>query len=277
MAKTRRLIREHLKLVDAVIELRDARIVQSSRNPEIDRLTEKKPRVVLLNKADCADEHATRRWCDVLQKDGVIALAADSKSGRGLGQIGPAVKKAAADRLASLARRGMGERPLRLMVGGIPNVGKSSFINRMAGSRKAKVEDRPGVTRGPQWVRLADGMELLDMPGVLWPKFEDKTVGLHLAWTGAIRDAVMDTEELAARLAAFLYRRYPRLLAARYSLGEGQTFENGHEILEQIARNRGMLLPGSEIDLLRAAVTLLDEFRGAKIGRISLETPEDGR
>ncbi len=278
MAKTRRLIRENLRLVDAVVELRDARIVRSSRNPEIERLTKGKPRVILLNKCDMADESVTRKWCAFLGKKGLYALAVDCRSGKGLDRFAPLLKEACAEKLARNAAKGMENAPLHLMIVGVPNVGKSSFINRMAGSRRAKVEDRPGVTRGTQWVKLSGGMELLDMPGVLWPKFDDQQVGRHLAYTGAIRDQIMDTEDLACTLLPLLAEKYPKLLADRYRLSEEElALRDGWELLTAVARRRGMLMSGGVEDTLRASGTVLDEFRGAKIGRISLESPEDLR
>ena len=275
MAKTRRLIRESLSLVDAVVEIRDARIVHSSRNPEIERLTKGKPRLILLNKSDVADAAVTKRWCDFFAKKGIASLAVDCKSGRGLQKFEPALRELCAEKLARNAARGMEGKPLRLMIVGIPNVGKSSFINRMAGSRAAKVEDRPGVTRGRQWVRLSGGMELLDMPGVLWPKFEDQQVGRNLACTGAIKDEIMDTEDLACTLLPTLAKQYPAALCERYKLTEEELALDGWELLCLIAKKRGMLVRGGEADSLRASVMVLDEFRGGKIGKISLETPED--
>ena len=200
MAKTRRLIRSNLPMVDVILELRDARIVRSSRNPEIGSLIRNKPRVILLNKADIADETITREWVARFKKDNIETLCIDCATGRGLGQIPRAIERAAKERIERMESKGMTGHLLRAMVLGIPNVGKSTLINRLAKSHKAKVEDRPGVTRGPQWVRLEGGMELLDMPGVLWPKFEDRVTGLHLALTGAVRDAVVDTEALAIAL-----------------------------------------------------------------------------
>jgi len=276
MAKTRRLMREHLRLVDAVVELRDARIVRSSRNPEIERLTRGKPRVVLLNKCDMADESATRAWGAFLSEKGLPTLAVDCRSGKGLNRFEPLLREACAEKLARNAARGMQGAPLRLMIVGIPNVGKSSFINRMAGARRAKVEDRPGVTRGTQWVKLSDGMELLDMPGVLWPKFEDPHVGRNLAYTGAIRDQIMDTEDLACTLLPLLAQRYPQALAERYRLTEEElAVPDGWELLCAVAKRRGMLVRGGEADTLRASAAVLDEFRAGRIGRISLERPED--
>ena len=278
MAKTRRLMRESLPLIDAVIELRDARIVRSSRNPEIERLTKGKPRLILLNKCDVADPAVTQGWCDFFSKKGLCTLAADCRSGRGLQKLEPALREICAEKLARNAARGMEGRPLHLMIVGIPNVGKSSFINRLSGSRAAKVEDRPGVTRGRQWVKLSGGMELLDMPGVLGPKFDDQQVGRNLAYTGAIKDAIMDTEDLACTLLPFLAERYPHSLCERYKLEEQELSSlDGWELLCRIAQKRGMLVRGGEADTLRASVMVLDEFRGGKIGRISLERPEDIR
>ncbi|MEG2174062.1 MAG: ribosome biogenesis GTPase YlqF [Oscillospiraceae bacterium] len=273
MAKTRRLMRESLPLVDAVVEVRDARIVKSSRNPEIDHLISRKPRIILLNKSDLADDRATRAWQEFFRIRGIAALAVDCRSGKGLSALPATLREETSEQLARLAQKGIVNRPLRLMVVGIPNVGKSSLINRLAGSRRARVEDRPGVTRGRQWIKLDDGMELLDMPGVLWPKFEDTRVGRNLAYTGAVRDSILDTEELAASLCRLLANRYPGCLAARYILEDEEG--EGFVLLERIAQKRGMRLAGGKTDLLRASVMLLDEFRGGKLGRISLEAPEE--
>lgn len=275
MAKTRRLMRESLPLVDAVVELRDARIVRSSKNPEIEKIIGSKPRIILLNKADASDERVTAAWCAWFEKKGVTALAVDCRSGKGLRGVDAAVKKVCAEVLARYESRGMKGRTLRLMVVGVPNVGKSSFINRMAKSRRAKVEDRPGVTRGRQWIKLDDGSELLDMPGVLWPKFEDRAVGRKLAYTGAVKDAILDTEDLASTLLTLLAQKYPKKLCERYNL-EAESIKDatGFELLEMIAAKRGMLIAGGERDTLRASATVLDEFRAGKIGKISLEAPE---
>jgi len=278
MAKTRRLIKASLPLVDAVVELRDARIVRASRNPEIESLTKQKPRLILLNKADMADEKVTKEWCEFFKKKGLAVMAADCRSGRGLKQIAPLLNEVCAERIARNQQRQMTGRPLRIMIVGIPNVGKSSLINRLAGSRRTKVEDRPGVTRGQQWVKLTDGMELLDMPGVLWPKFEDQRVGRYLAYTGAIRDQIMDIEDIACTLLELLKARYPEELCARYKFGAEEIADlNGYDMLCLLAVKRGMLISRGEGDTLRAANTLLDEFRGGKLGRISLETVEDIR
>lgn len=275
MAKTRRLMAQCMPLVDIVVEIVDARIPHSSRNPEIDKIAGAKPRLILLNKSDYADENCNKSWCNYFAAKGIKAIPTDCRSGKGLKSFTTTVGEVLKDQRARLEAKGMAGRPIRIMVVGIPNVGKSSFINRMAGSRRTQVGDRPGVTRGKQWVKLENKMELLDMPGVLWPKFDDKTVGEHLAFTGAIKDDIMDIEGLAARLTLRLRDLYPQLLAARYQLDEASMSQKtGAELLTEIASKRGMLIAGGEIDTLRAAAMLLDEFRGAKIGRISLETPQ---
>ena len=276
MAKTRRLMKESLPLVDLVIELRDARIPFSSANPEMARMTGGKPRMILLNKSDAADDGVTKRWCERLTGEGACALAVDCRSGRGLRQVIPLAKTLLRAELEKREQKGMAGKPIRMMVAGIPNVGKSSFINRMAGGKRAKVEDRPGVTRGKQWVTLGGGVELLDMPGILWPKFDDPTVGEHLAFTGAIKDDILDSELLAIRLAGLLWREYPHLLRERYRLPESTPADIAPEaLLDLIAAKRGMLISGGEVDLERAAAMLLDEFRGGKLGRISLESPDE--
>lgn len=274
MARTRRKLKECLPLVDAVVEIIDARIPVSSRNPELDSLTEEKPRIVVLNKADMADEAATRRWVAHFRRSGAAALALDCKSGQGINGFVPLLRETLRDKLEAWKAKGMANRPIRAMVVGIPNAGKSSFINRMARGGKAKVEDRPGVTRGNQWYVLESGTQLLDTPGVLWPKFEDQQVARHLAYTGAIRDQVLDCEELACGLLALLRRDYGALLAARYKLPE-ELPEDGWELLCAVGRKRGMLISGGEVDTERAATTVLDEYRGGKIGRITLEWPEE--
>lgn len=276
MTKTRRLMEKDLKLVDIVVELTDARIPFSSRNPEIDRILGNKPRLLLLNKCDAADEAVNRRWCEYYKEKGITALPTDCRSGRGLKAFLPAVREVLKDQLARLEEKGMGGRPIRMMVVGIPNVGKSSFINRMAGSRVAKVEDRPGVTRGKQWAKLESGAELLDMPGVLWPKFDDQEVAEHLAFTGAIKDDVMDIEMLAMRLLEVLCKDYLPLVIERYKVtAEEVEGLDGYDLLELVARKRGMLMAGGAANTERAAITVLDEFRSGKIGSISLEKPED--
>ena len=274
MAKTRRKIKESLAKVDAVAELLDARVPISSRNPELGSLIGSKPRILLLNKSDTADEKQTRNWLSSYKRQGIAALALDCRSGKGLQQFVPAVRGLLQDRIAAWNAKGMTGKPVKVMIVGIPNVGKSSFINRMAGGNRAKVEDRPGVTRGNQWFSIGKGMELLDTPGVLWPKFEDPVVGERLAFIGSVRDTIMDTEQLAANLASLLAREYPAMLCVRYKLPNIET-EDGFALLEQIGRKRGMLISGGEVDLERAAAMLLDEFRGGKLGRITLEQPEN--
>lgn len=267
MTKTRRLIEADLKMVDAVVEVTDARIPESSRNPIMDELVGSKPRVMIMNKCDVADERAAIVWKKYYESRGICVIVCDCRSGKGINRFLPAVKKLLAELIERRKTRGMIGKALRLMVVGIPNVGKSSFINRMANSKKTKVGDRPGVTRGKQWVTIDKDVELLDMPGILWPKFDDKDVALRLAFTGAVKDEVMDTEALARALGETLWRDYPELVRARYKIsGEG-------DILTEIARARGMLVSGGEPDTERAAITLLDEFRGGKLGRITLELP----
>lgn len=275
MAKTRRLMRENLRLVDIVVEVIDARIPISSRNPELPGLVGQKPRIVLLNKCDAADDAVTRDWCSYYKEQGVVAIPTDCRSGKGIKQFVPAVKEVLRPLLERRAQKGMQGAPIRMMIVGIPNVGKSSFINRMAGSRRTKVEDRPGVTRGRQWVNLENGIDLLDMPGVLWPKFEDKRVGEYLAFTGAVKDNVVDIELLSMRLLELLNGRYHRLLCDRYKLTDEETAEiEAYDLLKLVARKRGMLQPGGEANTERAAIAVLDEFRSGKIGKITLETPQ---
>ncbi len=272
MARTRRQIQASLSLVDAVVEVVDARVPLSSRNPEVPQLTNNKPRIILLNKCDVADKEITLKWIDYFKSQNIPAIAVDSKSGTGLNQFIPAVKNLLADKLEKNKLKGI-NKTLRLMVVGIPNCGKSSFINRMAKTVKAKVEDRPGVTRGNQWFTIAGGIDLLDTPGVLWPKFDDKIVGERLAFTGAIRDNILDIESLAMRFIESLPEKHIPMLKQRYKLPESLP-EDSYEVLQLIAKSRGMLISGGEYDTERAAIMLLDEFRGAKIARISLETPE---
>lgn len=275
MAKTRRLMRESLRLVDIVVEVIDARIPISSRNPELPGLVGQKPRIVLLNKCDAADDAVTRDWCSYYKEQGIVAIPTDCRSGKGIKQFVPAVKEILRPQLERRAQKGMQGAPIRMMIVGIPNVGKSSFINRMAGSRRTKVEDRPGVTRGRQWVNLENGIDLLDMPGVLWPKFEDKRVGEYLAFTGAVKDNVVDIELLSMRLLELLNGRYHRLLCDRYKLTDEETAEiEAYDLLKLVARKRGMLQPGGEANTERAAIAVLDEFRSGKIGKITLETPQ---
>lgn len=276
MTKTKRKIQSSLKLVDAVAEIIDARIPVSSRNPDLAEIVGSKPRVVLLNKCDMADPNATARWIEYFKSNKIVAIPVDCKSGKGLNKFIPAVKEVLAERIAAWKNKGMVNRSIRVMVVGVPNVGKSSFINRIAKQNRAKVEDRPGVTRGNQWFTVAKGFELLDTPGVLWPKFDDKVVGEHLAFMGSVKDEIVDTEQLASRLLEFLSEKSTPQFVERLKLAEVD-YKNmqGYELLEIVARKRGMLISGGEADTERAASMVLDEFRGAKLGRITLELPEN--
>lgn len=270
MARTRRQIKESLPLVDAVVEIVDARVPVSSRNPELPELIGQKPLMVILNKCDLADENATRRRISELGKQGVTAIAVDCRSGKGLNAFAPTVRRMLADKIEANAQKGMAGKPLRLMVVGIPNTGKSSFINRMAGKNKAKVADKPGVTRQNQWFSIGSGIELLDTPGVLWPKFDDPDVGLRLAFIGSVKDTILDIELIAARFLTIMNENYPERIKERYKLEfplESEEFER----LEMLARKRGMLISGGEPDTERAAVMLLDEYRAGKLGRITLD------
>lgn len=276
MAKTRRLIKESLPLIDAVTELLDARIPMSSRNPELDELTQKKPRIVLLNKCDMADSKTTAQWIEYFKAHGQYAIAVDCRTGKGLSQYQPLIRKVLSDKIKSNEEKGMPGKPLRVMVVGIPNTGKSSFINRMAGKSRAKVADKPGVTRHNQWFAIGSGIELLDTPGVLWPKFDDPEVGDKLSFIGSVKDEVTDSETMALRLLKILVKDYPTLLCERYKLKtQDITDAQPYEILEAIGRKRGMLIRGGEIDIERASVMLLDEYRSAKLGKISFENPKD--
>ena len=274
MTKTRRMIAENLKFVDVVAEVIDARIPIASRNPDIDDLVGAKPRVVILNRCDQADPAASKSWGDYFRKKGISVLECDARSGTGVSQFSPIMRSALKEQIAKWKEKGQVGRPVRAMVVGIPNVGKSTFINKVAKKKSAKTSDRPGVTRGKQWITVDQGLELLDTPGILWPKFEDETIGLHLAFTGAVRDAIMDVETLAFHLILLLAQRKPEALTARFKFvpEEGMT---GWEMLELGARKRGFLVSGGEVDLERMANILLDEFRGGKLGRITLELPED--
>lgn len=276
MAKTRRLMKANLPLVDVVVEITDARVPASSRNPEMKSLVGTKPRVVVLNKCDMANEELTAEWIEHYRSKGIKAIAMDCRSGKGLNKLVPTVKDVMKKELEKRAAKGMEGKPIRMMIVGIPNVGKSSFINRVAGGKRAKVEDRPGVTRGKQWVTLEKGIDLLDMPGVLWPKFDDKLVGEHLAFTGAVKDDILDIELLAMRLAELLNREYHTLLCERYKLTDEETADiEPYELLSLIGAKRGMRVSGGEVNTERAATMLLDEFRGGKIGRITLEMPNE--
>ncbi|MDF2568209.1 MAG: ribosome biosis GTP-binding protein YlqF [Oscillospiraceae bacterium] len=272
MAKTRRLIKESLPQVDIIVEITDSRIPKSSRNPELDKWVENKPRIIVLNKCDAADNRITNEWIEYYKSQGIGALATDCKSGKGVKSFLPLVRSVLSELIERRKRKGMVGRPIRMMIVGIPNVGKSSFINRMANSKRAKVEDRPGVTRGRQWVSIDRDMDLLDMPGVLWPKFDDQSVGEKLAFTGAIKDDVIDIELLAMRLLWWLYKEYPSVLTERYKLDDVDVQEP-FELLEMVGRKRGMLISGGEVNTERAAIMVMDEYRGGKLGNISLERP----
>lgn len=275
MAKTRRMIQSNLSLVDGVVEILDARIPESSRNPEMDRLVKGKPRMFVLNKADMADDNATVKWLNYYKSKGFTAIKISCKSGNGLKNFLPAVKEQMLSELMARRReKGIENAPLRLMIVGIPNAGKSTFINRMAKSKKAKAEDRPGVTRTKQWVKLGDNVEMLDMPGVLWPKFEDQNVARKLAFTGAVKDDILDIEALASLLLENLAVNYPDSLMERYKIDSEGT---GFELLEKLGRKRGMLISGGEVNTERASITLLDEFRSGKLGNITLELPAEDK
>ena len=274
MTKTKRQIQASLKLVDAVAEIIDARIPISSRNPDLAKLIQNKPRIILLNKCDMANQTATKMWIDHFEKQGITAIAVDCKSGRGLNKFAPAVNKVMSERINRLKAKGMVNPMMRIMIVGIPNVGKSSFINKIAKQNRAKVEDRPGVTRGNQWFTIAKNLEMLDTPGVLWPKFNDKIVGEHLAFTGAVKDQILDIELLAVRLLDFLKELKPVDFISRFKLEETDLDNiDSYELLKIIARKRGMLISGGEVNTERAAIMLLDEFRCAKLGRITVDMP----
>ena len=272
MTKAERMIGENMKLVDAVAEVLDARIPASSRNPDLARLAGDKPRLVILNRTDLADPTVTARWREWFRHQGIAVLETDAKSGRGVRDFGPAVRGILRDHLAALEAKGQGSRPLRVMIVGIPNVGKSTFINKVAGRKAAAAADRPGVTRGKQWITIDAGLELLDTPGVLWPKFDSREVGESLALTNAIKAEVLDREELAADFMARLRDVCPGAIEARYRFTPDPE-KNGWELLEDAARRRGFLISGGEADLERMADVLLGEYRDGKLGRISLEAP----
>ena len=273
MTKTRRQIEADLKQVDAVCEIVDARIPLSSRNPDIDSICGSKPRMIVLNRMDLADPAATSRWKSYFEKKGMAVIATDCKTKRGISGFTPAARKACAEKLQRDAAKGM-NRPLRVMVVGIPNVGKSTLINQISGRKGAKAENRPGVTRGKQWVTVDAGLQLLDTPGILWPKFEDPEVGMMLAFTGAVKEGVIDVEELACRLMELLHKYYPQVLADRYKV-EAEPGTPGYALLEQAGRKRGLLLRGGEVHTERMAKVLMDEFRSGKLGKFTLEMPED--
>lgn len=272
MTKTKRKIQASLKLVDIVAEIIDARIPVSSHNPDLDKLIQGKPRIVLMNKCDMADRAQTDRWVEYYRKKNIVAIPVDCKTGKGLNRFIPTVRDVLSDKIEKWEAKGMRNRSIHIMVVGIPNVGKSSFINKMAKKDSARVEDRPGVTRGNQWFSIGQGMELLDTPGVLWPKFDDPEVGEKLAFTGAVKDQVMDTELLAFRLLEVMCRFPTQQFIERFKL-QNVDLESieAYDLLELIARKRGMLMSGGRVDTERASVMILDEYRSAKLGKITLE------
>ena len=274
MTKTRRMIQCQLKNMDAVCEILDARIPLSSRNPDVEELTVGKPRLIVLNRIDVADSDATRRWAAWFRGRGFAVLEVNAKEGQGTARFAAAVRELLADKLAAYAEKGQAGRMVRVMILGIPNVGKSTFINKVAKRKTAKAEDRPGVTRTQQWVPVDRSLELMDTPGMLWPRFDDPQVGLHLAFTGAVRDEILDTETLACRLMELLAQRYPQALAERYKI-EITPEDTGYDLLIKAGRRRGFMIRGGEVDTERMAKILLDEFRGGKLGRFTLELPED--
>ena len=276
MTKTRRMITAEIKNMDAVCEILDARIPLSSGNPDVDELTAGKPRLVVLNRVDQADPGETRRWAAYFRGKGYAVLEANAKGGAGTAQFAAAVRELLRDKLAAWADRGQVGRTVRIMVLGIPNVGKSTFINKVAHRKTARAEDRPGVTRSKQWVPVDSTLELLDTPGILWPRFDDPEVGKRLAFTGAIKDDVVDMEELACCLMDYLSRRYAPVLAERYKI-EVEPEDSGYDLLEKAGRKRGFLMRGAQVDTQRMARVLLDEFRGGKLGRFTLETVEDAQ
>ena len=276
MAKTRRMISDCLGSVDIILELLDARIPYSSKNPEIEKLTAGKPKLTVLTKASLADAEINKLWVEYYVKRGKSCVLIDSTDSTGIKALSDAIRKTLSEKLERYSEKGMDGRKLKAMIVGIPNVGKSSLINRLSGAKRAKVEDRPGVTVNKQWVTTEIGIDLLDMPGVLWPKFEDERVGQNLALTGAIRDKILDTEEMAMILCSRLMEVAPQKFMARYKLSENETYGlDGYDLFELVARKRGMLMSGGAVNSSRCAEMLLDEFRGAVIGKISLETPDD--
>lgn len=271
MTKAKRQMQEDIKLIDLIIELVDARIPLSSRNPDIDELGKNKSRLILLNKSDLADERYNEQWAEYFQKKGYFVLKVNARSGAGLKAIQGVIQEACKEKIERDRRRGIKNRPIRAMVVGIPNVGKSTFINSYAGKACTKTGNKPGVTKGKQWIRLNKNLELLDTPGILWPKFEDQEVGKRLAFIGSIKDEILNLEELSLELLAYIAKNYPGVLAQRYNISEEGT---PLSMLEGIAENRKCLLRGQELDYAKAANILMDEFRNGKIARITLEYPE---
>ncbi len=273
MTKTRRMMEEDLKLVDAVCEILDARIPISSRNPDLDTICGNKPRLVILNRIDLADPEMVRRWSAYFKSKGMAVVATDCKTKKGINNFVPAVRELLSEKLKRYAEKGQVGRPLKIMVVGIPNVGKSTFINQISGRKGAKAENRPGVTRGKQWVTVDQGLLMLDTPGILWPKFEDPNVGIRLAYTGAVKDDVIDVEGLACHLIEMLWKRYPDAVRERYKVDMAPDAE-GWELLEAAGRKRGFLISGGEVNTERMARVLLEEYRSSKLGRFTFETPE---
>lgn len=270
MTRAKRQMQEDIKLVDLVIELVDARIPVSSHNPDIDELGKNKSRLVLLNKADLADEAKNQAWCEYYKKRGIFAVRLDSRNRAGMKEVQNVIQEACKEKLERNRRRGILNRPVRAMVAGIPNVGKSTFINSFAGKACTKTGNKPGVTKGKQWIRLNKNVELLDTPGILWPKFEDQTIGLHLAYIGSMKDELLNRDEVAFALIGELTKKYPGILAERYDLEETA---DAAAVMEQLAQNRNCLKKGGELDYGKAAVLLLEEFRSGKLGRITIEEP----
>ena len=281
MTKTRRQIEADLSFVDIVVEIIDARIPVSSRNPDIDSICAGKPRLIILNRADQADPQWNRRWAEHFRASGAAVLETDAKTGKGINQFSAVTQTVLKDQIAKWREKGQVGRPVRAMVVGVPNVGKSTFINKVAKKKSAKASDRPGVTRGKQWVNVDQHLDLLDTPGILWPKFEDMTTGMHLAFTGAVKDDIMDVETLGCHLMVLMAQRYPSALMTGYKLKEVPAREDeendiayGYRLLECCALKRGMRISGGEFDTERMARVLLDEFRAGKLGRFTLEFPE---
>ena len=272
MTKAKRQMQEDIKLIDLIIELVDARVPLSSRNPDIDELGKNKSRLILLNKSDLADERQNEAWKTYFQAKGFYVVKVDSRNGSGMKAINNVILEACKEKIERDRRRGILNRPIRTMVVGIPNVGKSTFINSFAGKACAKTGNKPGVTKGKQWIRLNKNVELLDTPGILWPKFEDQTVGLRLAFIGSIKDEILQTEELASELVKFLNQSYPGVLEEKYTI---ESSEDNYEVLRRIAESRHCLLRGSELDVEKAAAILLDDFRNGRLGRLTLELPEE--
>ena len=274
MTKAKRMMQENMKLIDLIIEIVDARLPVSSRNPEIDDIVGNKPRLMLLNKADIADSSLNREWEKYFAKKGITAYAESSTSGKNFNFVFDKCKELLSDKIEREKQKGIVNRAIKIMICGVPNVGKSSFINKLSGRKSAITGDRPGVTKGKQWIRLKNGFELLDTPGILWPKFDDEQVGLKLAYTGAIKDEIIDTEELACNLLEYLRDNYPETLEKRYKM-ENFSQMQGYELLMYLGKKRGFVISGGEINTERAAGILLDEFRGAVLGNITLEKPSE--